>query len=117
MTRFSLLNIIYTNDMTASVAFYEALGLDRKIAGEVDPWWNEFTLDHAALALHWNEGRELATTSNPELHLQVAADEFDAVYDAVASLQPSGMQELEGLGRYFVLTDPNGVRVQINEVN
>lgn len=117
MTHFTLLNIIYANDMAASVAFYEQLGLTRKVGGEVDPWWNEFALGDAALALHWNQGNELPTTSNPELHLQIAAIEFDALYQASASLQPSALQELEGMGRYFVLTDPNGVRVQINEVN
>ena len=111
-----LLNILYTNDMAASVAFYEQLGLFRNVDGEVDDWWNEFPIGDASLALHWNEGRELPTASNPELHLQMSRSEFEAVYAEIGDLAPSPVELMEGVGRYFTVTDPNRVRVQVNEV-
>ena len=111
-----LLNILYTNDMAASVSFYEQLGLFRSVDGEVDDWWNEFPIGDASLALHWNEGRELPTVSNPELHLRMSRSEFEAVYAEIGDLAPSPVELMEGVGRYFTLTDPNGVQVQVNEV-
>lgn len=115
-TDFKLLNIIYTNDMAESVRFYEELGLKREIEGDVDQWWNAFALGSGALALHWNNNQELPVPGgNPDLNLSVPANRFDSVYTNAASLSPSEINTLEGLGRYFVLTDPNGVRIQINE--
>lgn len=110
-----LLNIIYTNNMPESVAFYEKLGLFRKVDGAVDQWWNEFPVGNASLALHWNEGKELPSESNPELHFQMSPSEFEAVYAEIGDLVPSPVETMEGIGRYFTVTDPNGVRVQINE--
>lgn len=111
-----LLNIIYTNDMTASVAFYEKLGLFRNVDGEIDEWWNEFPVGNASIALHWNDGKPLPTESNPELHLQMNNGEFESVYAEIGDLRPSPVQMLEGMGRFFTVTDPSGVRVQVNEV-
>lgn len=111
-----LLNIVYTNHMKESVAFYEALGLFRKEDGEVNDWWNEFPIGNASLALHWNEGKPLPTESNPELHLQASPSEFEAIYAEITDLAPSPVNNLEGVGRYYYVTDPNGLRVQINEV-
>lgn len=111
-----LLNIVYTNEMEKSVAFYEALGLFRKVDGEVDQWWNEFPIGDASLALHWNEDKALPEASNPELHLQMTRDEFEAVYAEISDLAPSPMDTMEGVGRYYTVIDPSGVRVQINEL-
>ena len=114
-TSLRLLNIIYTNHMAASVDFYEQLGLFRREDGEVNQWWNEFPIGDATLALHWNRDQPLPTQSNPELHLQANKAEFDTLYAVVVNLEPSGIGKLEGSGRFFTITDPNGVRVQINE--
>lgn len=111
-----LLNIVYTNDMPASVVFYEQLGLFRKVDGDVDEWWNEFPIGDASLALHWNDGKPLPTESNPELHLQMSRSEFEAVYAEIGDLAPSPVDLMEGVGRYFTVIDPNGLRVQVNEV-
>lgn len=110
-----LLNILYTNEMEASVAFYERLGLFRKEDGEVNTWWNEFQLGDASLALHWNNGEPIVTQSNPELHLQASSGEFETIYAAMAENAASEIQSLEGVGRYFTVVDPNGIRVQVNE--
>lgn len=114
-TSLRLLNIIYTNHMANSVAFYEQLGLFRREDGDVNQWWNEFPIGDATLALHWNNGQPLPAQSNPELHLQASKAEFAILYAEVANLHPSEISTLEGAGRYFTVTDPNGVRVQINE--
>lgn len=110
-----LLNIIYTNGMEESVAFYEKLGLFRSVDGDIDQWWNEFPVGDATLALHWNDNKQLPTTSNPELHLQMSKSEFEAVYAEISDLSPSPVSLMEGVGRYFTVIDPSGVRVQINE--
>lgn len=112
-----LLNILYTNDMEASVAFYERLGLFRKEDGEVSKWWNEFAVGDGSIALHWNSDEPLPTTSNPELHLQVRFAEFESIHAAMSEHSPSEIQTLERMGRFFTVTDPNGVRIQINEVS
>ena len=111
-----LLNIIYTNDMEKSVHFYEKLGLFRSVDGEIDTWWNDFPVGNASLALHWNDGKPLPTESNPELHFQMSHSEFEAVYAEIGDLAPSPVDSMEGVGRFFTVTDPNGVRVQVNEV-
>lgn len=115
-TSLQLLNIIYTNHMSESVDFYEKLGLFREVDGEVDQWWNAFSVGNATLALHWNDGKPLPTESNPELHLQMSSSEFDTVYAEIGDLAPSPVEILEGIGRYFTLTDPSGVRVQVNDI-
>ena len=111
-----LLNIIYTNNQAESVAFYERLGLLRREDGEISQWWNEFPIGDATLALHWNQGNDLPTQSNPELNFQVETARFDELYAAIADLNPSEMATLQGMGRTFTVTDPNGVVVHINEV-
>ncbi len=110
-----LLNILYTNEMEASVSFYEHLGLFRKEDGEVNQWWNEFPIGDASLALHWNNGEPIVTQSNPELHLQASATEFENIHQSMAGHSPSEILTLEGVGRYFTVQDPNGIRVQVNE--
>lgn len=117
MSTISLLNIVYTNTMEESVTFYEALGLFRKVDGDIDHWWNEFTIGSASLALHWNQNQELPKASNPVMHLQVPAVQFEEAYANAAAHNPSEIQTQERIGRFFVLTDPSGVRVQVNEVN
>jgi predicted enzyme related to lactoylglutathione lyase len=114
-TSLRLLNILYTNHMAESVAFYERLGLFRREDGDVNQWWNEFPLGDATLALHWNRDEPMPTESNPELHLQASRAEFEAVYRDMADYQPSEIQALERMGRFFTVVDPNGVRIQVNE--
>lgn len=111
----TLLNIIYTNSMAESVAFYERLGLFRREDGEVNDWWNEFAVGDTTLALHWNRDETLPATGNPELNFRLTTEEFDALYASIADLNPSGIDTLRGLGRFFTVMDPNGIRVQMNE--
>lgn len=114
-TSLRLLNIVYTNHMAESVAFYEQLGMFRREDGEVNSWWNEFAIGDASLALHWHRDQPLPTESNPELHLQANTAEFEAIHTAVATQQGSAISTMENVGRFFTVVDPNGVRVQVNE--
>jgi hypothetical protein len=111
-----LLNILYTNQMEASVAFYVRLGLFRKEDGEINKWWNEFAIGDASIALHWNSDQPLPTASNPEIHLQVSRAEFEAIYADINAYSPSEIQTLERMGRFFTVVDPNGVELRVNEV-
>lgn len=111
-----LQNIIYTNHMVDSVAFYEKLGLFREVDGEVNAWWNEFPVGDAILALHWNQDEPLPTQSNPELHFKLDTAAFEALHTALSDHNPDEMKTLEGIGRTFSVLDPNDVRVHINEI-
>lgn len=110
-----LLNIIYTNDMAESVAFYEKLGLFRREDGEINQWWNEFQVGDASLALHWNQDASLPATGHPELNFQMESSAFDSLYAAVSDLNPGEIATLEGMGRFFTVVDPNGIKLQFNE--
>ncbi len=114
-TSLRLQNILYTNHMEESVAFYEKLGLHRREDGEVNRWWNEFSVGDASLALHWNRDEALPATSNPELHLLAGGARFEEMHRDMAEYGPSEIQTLERMGRFFTVVDPNGVRVQVNE--
>lgn len=112
-----LLAILYTNDMAASVRFYEAIGLQRQ-AGEVDDWWNEFTVGDAVLALHWNQGDPFPTQSNPALNFRLPLTDLESLYATAEStgleiVQP--MKDMEFVGKIFALKDPSGVMVQFNQ--
>ena len=111
----TMLNIIYTNTMAESVAFYERLGFFRREDGEVNDWWNEFTIGDASLALHWAADEPLATGGQPELNFRMPGAEFDALYESIGDLNPSAIDTLRGLGRFFTVTDPSGLKIQFNE--
>lgn len=111
----TMLNIIYTNTMAESVRFYERLGFFRREDGDINDWWNEFPIGDASLALHWNNDEPLPTGGQPELNFRISAAEFDALYESIGDLNPSAVDTLRGLGRYFTVTDPSGVNIQFNE--
>ena len=113
-----LMNIAYTNDMHASVAFFDKLGLQRDQPDAISDWWNQYSVGDATLALHWNQGNELPTSSNPELHFTVGDGELDRLYaqlDADGADLEGEIFQLDGMPtRTFVVRDPSGIRVQIN---
>ena len=114
-----LLVIVYVEDMARSVAFYEALGLKREAPGDVDAWWNAFTLGDATLALHHNGGAPLPPVSD-RMHLNL-----DLPPDGSLDIMHTRCQELGldigagiddvGFGRFFWVRDPDGLPVQFNE--
>lgn len=113
-----LMNVIYVSDMKKSVAFYESIGLRRRDDGPVDDWWNEFSIGDAVIALHWGGERAIPEPSKHlELHLQVPGEELDRLYAfCVEQGYPNGGPISEmGFGRFFWITDPDGLWVQFNE--
>lgn len=116
-----LTNIIYTNRMDEAVAFYEAIGLTRANPGEINAWWNVLTMGDAEVALHWNQDAPLPKPSSRlEMHFTTSdAAELDRLF---TTFQEKGLalvgpiETLEGVGRFFVLTDPDGLPVQFNSI-
>lgn len=114
----NLVVMAYVSDMKRAVAFYESLGLSRRNHGEIDPMWNEFAIGGATFALHRANPDAIKPASDHlSLNLQVAPDEFDRIfsicqehgYPISASIQDIGF------GRFFWVTDPDGLPVQFNE--
>jgi|GEM_PF-2655823 len=116
-----LMNIIYTNNMTESVAFYEAIGLQPTQPGSIDAWWNVLTLGDAEVALHWNGDEPLPEPSSRlELHFTLPDSELDKTWADIQNkglLPGSPIEMLDGVGRYFWLTDPDGMKVQFNGIS
>lgn len=113
-----MMNVIYVRDMARSVAFYESLGLTRSGTGPIDAWWNEFAIGDAVIALHAAGDRAIPEPSKHlELHLQVPPDELDRLYAlCMEKGYPNGGPISEmGFGRFFWITDPDGLWVQFNE--
>lgn len=116
-----LTNIIYTNRMEEAVAFYEGIGLTRVNPDDINEWWNVLTMGDAEVALHWNQGQALPEPSSRlEMHFTTAdAAELDNLFTTFREkgLALAGsIETLEGVGRFFVLTDPDGLKVQFNSI-
>lgn len=113
-----LMNIIYVSDMPRAVDFYEAIGLQRAAGGEADPMWNEFDIGDARVALHAMDADQIPTPSKHlEFHLQVPGDELERLHTTCteAGHPVSGPIQDIGFGRFFWVTDPDGLWVQFNE--
>lgn len=114
-----LMPIAYVSDVPRAVRFYGALGLTlRPHAPLADGMrWAEIDLGDATLALHgWAPLPE--PSGRLELHFSVATGELDAIFARAeaAGLSVAGPIRDEGFGRFFVLHDPDGLAVQINEM-
>ena len=113
-----LMIMTYVSDMARAVAFYESLGLRRVTTGDPDPMWNEFAIGDATLALHGADASTLQPPgTRPQLNLIVPPGEIERLYARCEALgHPIGapIQDI-GFGRFFWVTDPDGLPVQINE--
>ena len=114
-----LMNVVYVTDMARSVAFYEALGLQREGGGEINPAWNQFAIGDATLALHIQMGDVRMAGNQLELNLNLPADgSLDRLF---AACQNRGIDVGKGIikedfGRVFWIHDPDGLSVQFNEL-
>jgi catechol 2,3-dioxygenase-like lactoylglutathione lyase family enzyme len=100
-----LMPIVYVTDMDRSLEFYASLGFEVQQRGT---HWSELRAgDGAVLALHLAQksGVELTLTATDRLE-DVAAAHADAVARPIAD---------EAFGRSFVLRDPDGLTLQVNE--
>ena len=114
-----LMATVFVSDMTASVRFYESLGLTRSESGEISPYWNEFAIGDAKLALHHASADEIQPASRHlELNFNIpAGGALDALLDSCRALgHPIGGEISEqGFGRFFWISDPDGLPIQFNE--
>ncbi len=108
--------IAYVKDMERAVAFYESLGFARR--GEASPMWTEFAFGDATFALHRAMAEELSPPSD-RLTLNITVD--GATLDRLhATCKERGyplggpIQDI-GFGRFFTVTDPDGLPVQFTE--
>lgn len=106
--------IVYVTSMQRSQPFYERLGFT---AIEASEWWTELRAgDGAVLALHQTDESELGVAGRIELAL-VATERLEVVQQR---LEADGIPVPEGIvtqpfGRSMSITDPDGLRIQINE--
>jgi catechol 2,3-dioxygenase-like lactoylglutathione lyase family enzyme len=100
-----LMPIVYVTDMERSLAFYASLGFEVRHRGT---HWSELRAgDGAVLALHLGSG------SGVELAL-TATETLEGVVDAHADAVARPIAD-EAFGRSFVLRDPDGLLLQVNE--
>jgi catechol 2,3-dioxygenase-like lactoylglutathione lyase family enzyme len=106
------LTIVYVSEMERSVQFYEALGFTVNHRGSV---WSELRMGGAALALHIQE-KPPAGVQQVTLAF-VAAGKLEALTRQLQAvgITPEGEIADEAFGRFIIVSDPDGLRIQINE--
>lgn len=101
--------IRYVKDMAACERFYGILGLAVD-ARQRNGTWEEMGAAGGVLGLHLAEG------STPDVELSFVADEpLEQIQARLAEAGFAADIVDEGFGRSMRVTDPEGVRVQINE--
>ncbi len=108
---------VHVLEMARSVAFYEALGLER--SGEIDPMWTEFAIGGSRFALHGPAGDDLPVLGGrADVILDVPADgTLDRLIETCRSEGFSLGAEIKdiGFGRFFWVKDPDGLPVTLIE--
>ena len=110
-----LITIVYVSDMVRSFDFYQTLGFRGESRPKSAPIWLPLQLQGARLALHWVE--ELP--QGGQVGIALLADDLDAVAErlrAVGIELRRGIQQ-EPFGRSLLISDPDGLLIQINEHN
>lgn len=113
--------IVFVRDMAASMAFYQRLGFHP--TRPVDDQWNELRAgDRAVLALHASDAAPPDGEGAPGGHgrLELAFVAPGRLEDVLAELRAAGATVVRGItdepfGRSLVVTDPDGLPLQINE--
>ena len=107
----------FTDDVAAMRRFLEALGLRPRIASDNGGWVDFLTKDSGGAALHdaatATSGYRAGETSlsfESEEPLEVVRDRLHAAGFADAHIVD------EAYGRTLVVTDPDGIRVSVDEV-
>jgi len=107
----------FTDDVAAMRRFLEALGLRPRIASDNGGWVDFLTKESGGAALHeaatatsgYNAG-ETSLSFESEEPLEAVRDRLHAAGFADAHIID------EAYGRTLVVTDPDGVRVSVDEV-
>lgn len=109
---FTPMPIVYVSDMSASLAFYQALGFRVKNEGKM---WSELTMGAARLALH---GAESVPTGPLRVELSlIAHKKLETVLAQLVEAGVTVTNEIadEAFGRSLLIRDPDGLPIQINE--
>lgn len=102
-----LQTIVYVNDMQRSIDWYsDVLGATPDVESE---HWTSYTVGGATLALHLTD--EAASPGSVELSL-VATESLDTL---AKRLTPHEEIQDQPFGRSFIVIDPDGTRIQVNE--
>ena len=107
--------IIYVTDVRASVRFYSALGFTERRRSRTDNWV-ELAGRGGMLALHRSTGENRPTNGRVELSL-ATTEPLGRVREALvkAGIVSVGPVMDEAYGRSLIVTDPDGLEIQINE--
>lgn len=107
--------IVYVTDVSASVRFYSALGFTERRRSRSDNWV-ELAGDGGRLALHRTTGGNRPSKGRVELSLSTT-EPLDHLRDVLvhAGIASVGPVIDEAFGRSLVVTDPDGLEIQINE--
>ncbi|MEJ2665966.1 MAG: VOC family protein [Deinococcales bacterium] len=107
--------IIYVTDVQASIRFYSALGFTERRRSRSDNWV-ELTGEGGMLALHRGSGASRPAAGRVELSL-VTTETLERIRNALvdAGMASVGPIMDEAFGRSLVVTDPDGLEIQVNE--
>jgi len=106
--------LVYVTSMEESLAFYMKL-LPAAAIVTTSPYWTEFKVGEATLALHLSESVDHAG-DGMGLGLDAATTLEDVVAQLdAAGITPSGEICPQPFGRSLTVTDPDGLVIQINE--
>ena len=106
------LSIVYVSDMDRALSFYRSLGFQLHSEGRV---WSELRLGEARLAIHKADPEELESNRLglamvAHIPLEDLLERLDA-----AGIHPARNISDEAFGRSFLVLDPDGLPIQINE--
>lgn len=105
--------IVYVTDMERSLEWYRAAvpGVETV---STSPYWSELRSDGSSFALHITDevtrGTQLGLAFTAHRRLEDIVDDWEA-----AGVSPSRGIADEAFGRSVVVTDPDGLAIQINE--
>lgn len=105
--------VVYTTDMGRTVGWYEAvLDVDPPFRSDM---WTAFPVDGATLGIHHVEG---PLPEGSRVHLSLVATE--SLESLIERLEGVGIELESGIedqpfGRSFLLRDPEGNPIQVNE--
>ncbi len=107
--------IVYVMDVPASVKFYSALGFIERRRSRSDNWV-ELAAEGGRLALHRSTDPNRPTDGRVELSLE-SIEPLEQLREALvnAGVATAGPVMDEAFGRSLVVTDPDGLKIQINE--
>jgi catechol 2,3-dioxygenase-like lactoylglutathione lyase family enzyme len=105
--------IVYVTNMEASLTWYQQAVPGADLVSS-SPYWSELRSEGASLALHVADavtpGTQLGLAFTADRPLETIVEEWEA-----GGISPSRGIADEAFGRSVVISDPDGLSIQINE--